>query len=108
MSKDKNPAPFTQMVGSRTNEAVEKIIPLLESEQSLSPATRRALVDLVSAFERDKYEQTPKVSAEAEANLVKKIAAIADDFLPDTDQEAPLALQEMRDALYGAISEVEG
>lgn len=41
----------------RTYLAVEKILPHLEVEPSLSASTRAALVDLVSAFERDKYDQ---------------------------------------------------
>lgn len=55
MSESKNQSPETHLRGTRTYAAVEAIIPLLDEEASLSPATRRAMVDLVSAFERDKY-----------------------------------------------------
>ena len=35
--------------------------------------------------------------------LKAKIAAIADDYIPDRDADAPLALQEMRDALKALV-----
>lgn len=37
------------------------------------------------------------------AKLRERIAAIADDFHPDRKEDAPLALQEMRDALSAAL-----
>ena len=40
----------------KTYLAAKRIIPLLEAEPSLSPLTRVALVELVSAFEQDRYE----------------------------------------------------
>jgi len=36
-------------------------------------------------------------------DLKAKIAAIAGDFVPDSDADAPLALQEMREALMALV-----
>lgn len=39
------------------------------------------------------------------APLAYRVSQIADDFIPDSDKDAPLALQEMRDALHVALAE---
>lgn len=40
--------------------------------------------------------------------LVREIERIADDFCPDRDADAPLALSEMRDALRTALTLAKG
>lgn len=71
MTDNQNPARQTNMGWSHTYTALEAMIPLLDRETSLSPATRSAVVDLVSAFERDKYDP-----AHAEERREQKLATI--------------------------------
>ncbi|MGO7089420.1 hypothetical protein AB9E14_23380 [Rhizobium leguminosarum] len=39
--------------------------------------------------------------------LLRSLEAIAEDFIPDRDEDAPLALQEMRDAIRAVIAATE-
>lgn len=42
------------------------------------------------------------------ARLFSELERISDDFHPDRDADAPLALQEMREALYGLMAQARG
>jgi len=99
-------------VASDVTDAIEKAVqPLLkkavdEVYSGLLETTQDYLKDNLAfniASRIDAAEREAAHDRQQFHSLLTRIIAIAGDFVPDRDADAPLALSEMRDALNEAI-----
>lgn len=98
-------------IGTQNRDFTRKAVRLSSDKYPMSDS--EAVIDRL-ATELDQLRQTGAYSrghgdgwSAGQQELRDRVRMIAEDFIPDHDADAPMALQEMRDALRAAISASE-